>query len=122
MSMRDRTWRDVLFAATLIPAEVYMWIKVGHFVRAWTKFLSNSQTDNWAAQARAERGTGWAYLTPFLFAAIAAGAVVWTWILLPLSVQSMALTLGWPILGVITILQTAAMLRRLIRRQRGFKV
>ena len=46
------------------PAEVYMWLQAGHFVRAWTKFLSRVQVDNWAEQAKAERGSGNSYLVP----------------------------------------------------------
>ncbi|MBD5787562.1 glycosyltransferase family 2 protein [Cellulosimicrobium terreum] len=121
LSMRDRTWRDVLFAATLVPAELYMWVRVGHFVRAWSKFLSQSRTDNWAAQAKAERGAGWAYLTPLLLAAVGLAAVAWMWTTLPVSAQSAALTVGWPVLGVITVLQTVFMLRRLVRRQHGLR-
>ena len=50
--------RDYLFGVLLVPAEIYMWIRMGHFVRAWLKFFSSQQTDNWAAQAKAERGKG----------------------------------------------------------------
>jgi biofilm PGA synthesis N-glycosyltransferase PgaC len=121
LSMKDRTWRDVLFAATLVPAETYMWIRVGHFVRAWSKFLSQSRTDNWAAQAKAERGSGWAYLSPLLVGAVALAAVAWMWTTLPLAAQSTALTIGWPVLGVVTVLQTLFMLRRLVRRQHGLR-
>ena len=41
-----------------------MWIRMGHFVRAWLKFFSRQQTDNWAAQAKAERGKGIAWTLP----------------------------------------------------------
>ena len=37
-------------------AELYMWLRMGHFVRAWAKFLSRVKTDNWAEQAKAEKG------------------------------------------------------------------
>ena len=121
MSMRDRNWRDVLFAATLVPAEAYMWIRIGHFVRAWTKFLSQSRTDNWAAQAKAERGAGWAYLSPLVVAVVALAATAWMWTTLPVVAQSTILAVGWPILGVVTVLQTLFMLRRLLRRQHGYQ-
>ena len=58
LSIKDRTWKDVAFAATGIGAEVYMWLKAGHFVRAWTKFLSRVQTDNWAEQAKPNAAPG----------------------------------------------------------------
>jgi hypothetical protein len=111
----------VLFAATLVPAEAYMWIRIGHFVRAWSKFLSRSRTDNWAAQAKAERGTGWAYLSPLLVALVALAAVVWAWTTMTPGAQSAVLSLGWPVLGVVTILQTFFMLRRLVRRHHGLR-
>lgn len=121
LSIRGRTWRDVLFAATLVPAEAYMWIRMGHFVRAWSKFLSRSRTDNWAAQAKAERGSGWAYLSPLLVTLVALAAVVWAWTTLTPGVQSAVLSVGWPVLGVVTILQTFFMLRRLVRRHHGLR-
>merc|ERR1712000_234506 len=58
------------FALLLWPAELYMWIRMGHFVRAWLKFFSRQQTDNWAAQAKAERGKGIAWTYPFLTLAL----------------------------------------------------
>jgi poly-beta-1,6-N-acetyl-D-glucosamine synthase len=121
LSMQGRTWRDVLFAATLVPAELYMWIRIGHFVRAWSKFLSQSRTDNWAAQAKAERGSGWAHLSPLVAGVVVLAGIVWAWTLLPLAAQSAALTVGWPVLGVVTVIQTLFMLRRLLRRQHGLR-
>ncbi len=64
MSMKDRNWKDIAFAATGLPAELYMWLRAGHFLRAWTKFLSRVQTDNWAEQAKAERGSGNSHPVP----------------------------------------------------------
>jgi len=121
LSMKKRTWRDVLFAATLVPAELYMWIRFGHFVRAWTKFLAQSRTDNWAAQAKAERGAGWAFLSPLAVAVAALAGLVWVWTLLPVTAQSAVLSVGWPVLGVVTVVQTVAMVRRLLRRQHGYR-
>ncbi|OLT53036.1 glycosyltransferase family 2 protein [Cellulosimicrobium sp. CUA-896] len=121
LSMRDRNWRDVLFAATLVPAEVYMWIRIGHFVRAWAKFLSRSRTDNWAAQAKAERGAGWAYLSPVVVGVSTLAATGWAWTLLPVEARSAVLAVGWPVLGVVTVVQTLFMLRRVVRRQHGFR-
>ncbi|ACQ79246.1 glycosyl transferase family 2 [Beutenbergia cavernae DSM 12333] len=121
LSMRRPNWRDVLFALTLVPAEVYMWIQVGHFVRAWAKFLSAARTDNWAAQARAEGGRGWGHLAPYATGAFVLVAVVWLWTTLPVGVQSTVLGLGWPVLGLVTVLQVLVMVRRLVRRQYGFR-
>ncbi len=113
--------RDYLFAVLLVPAEGYMWIRMGHFVRAWLKFFSSQQTDNWAAQAKAERGKGSAWLYPFaalVIFLIVCGAI---WLQLPIQLRSDLLAVGWPILGVATVLQTAWMLIKGSRRYRGFK-
>ncbi|MGO1317809.1 MAG: glycosyltransferase family 2 protein [Cellulomonadaceae bacterium] len=122
LSIKDHTWRDVLFAATLIPAEIYMWVRVGHFVRAWTKFLSRARTDNWAAQAKAERGRGWAYLSPVIVGACGLAALVYGWLHLPILAQASILWVGWPMLAVLTVLQTLSMLRQLLRRHYGYQV
>lgn len=121
-SMKNHTWRDVVFAATGIPAEIYMWVRMGHFFRAWTKFLSRAQTDNWANQANAERGRGSAYLLPLVTAVVILAALTFTWFQLPILVQSSILWIGWPALYIITILQTAVMIKKLLRRQRHYKV
>lgn len=120
-SMEFSNKRDYLFALLLFPAELYMWIRMGHFVRAWLKFFSRQQTDNWAAQAKAERGKGVAWMYPFLALLIAFGVAAAIWLQLPITLQSDLLAVGWPILGVITVLQTAWMMIKSLRRYRGFK-
>ncbi|MCS5496075.1 glycosyltransferase family 2 protein [Cnuibacter physcomitrellae] len=122
LSMHDRSGRDLFFALALFPAEIYMWVRLGHFIRAWTKFLSRKQTDNWAAQAKAERGRGNSYLVPFIIIALVVAVLVLVWFQLDPFVQSTILWIGWPILGVITILQTLTMIGRVLRRYRGYKV
>ena len=120
-SMAFANRRDYLFAVLMFPAELYMWIRMGHFVRAWLKFFSRQQTDNWAAQAKAERGKGTAYLYPFLSLLVflvAAGAI---WVQLPVNLRSDILAVCWPILGVLTVVQTAWMVLKSMRRYRGFK-
>lgn len=122
VSMKNRDAKDFIFAMTLVPAEVYMWVRLGHFFRAWSKFLSRKQTDNWAEQAKAERGSGNAYLTPIILAVVVMALLVVTWFQLAVVVQSTILWIGWPILGTITGLQTINMFFKLIRRQRGYRV
>ena len=86
-------------------------------------FASNRQVDNWTAQARAERGSGIAYLVPLLVAgAVAAAALVFLWQQLTLVGQSAVLWVGWPILGVVTVLQTLIMFTTLMKRHRGYRV
>ena len=122
MSMENRNKRDILFALLFIPAELYMWVRIGHFVRAWTKFFSRKTVDNWAAQAKAERGSGNGYLIPLIVLVLVFAALVFVWFQLTPMVQSIILWIGWPILGVITVIQTLGMFFKLIRRHRGYKV
>ncbi|WP_308796914.1 glycosyltransferase family 2 protein [Agromyces silvae] len=122
LSMQNRKARDVLFAVLLFPAEIYMWIRLGHFVRAWSKFASRKQVDNWAAQAKAERGAGHAYLTPLLVVLGVIVALVAIWTQLSPVVQSSILWVGWPVLGIITVVQTLTMFGSLVRRHHGYKV
>jgi cellulose synthase/poly-beta-1,6-N-acetylglucosamine synthase-like glycosyltransferase len=122
MSMKKRDWRDIVFAVGVIPAEVYMWVRLGHFFRAWSKFLSRKQVDNWAEQAKAERGSGNAFLAPVIIAVLVMVLLVFTWFQLAVVVQSTILWIGWPILGVITAIQTLTMIFSLVRRHRGYKV
>ncbi|MGZ0711681.1 glycosyltransferase family 2 protein (plasmid) [Coraliomargarita sp. W4R53] len=123
MTMASRTYKDVLFALLIVPAEVYMWIRLSHFVRAWTRFLSKKKVDNWAMQAKAEKGSGglghWMPLF-VVVAVVVALAVIWS--MLGAEVQSAILWVGWPIVGVVTVLQTLQMFLRLLRRQHGYKV
>lgn len=122
LSIKGHTWRDVLFAASGIGAEVYMWLRAGHFVRAWAKFLSKVQTDNWAEQAKAERGSGNSHLLPVIVLGVSFLVLGWTWFQLPVLIQSSILWLGWPVLYVVTVAQTIVMLAKLFRRQHGYRV
>ncbi|MGI8457772.1 MAG: glycosyltransferase family 2 protein, partial [Propionibacteriaceae bacterium] len=122
MSMKNRTWRDVVFAAAVAPAEIYMWIRAGHFVRAWSKFLSKVKVDNWAEQAKAERGSGNAHRVPLIILAVSFVVLGYTWLQLPVLIQSSILYVGWPVLAVITVSQTIVMLSKLFRRQHGYRV
>jgi cellulose synthase/poly-beta-1,6-N-acetylglucosamine synthase-like glycosyltransferase len=123
MTMKNVDRRDVLFALLFFPAELFMWIRLGHFVRSWTRFLSRKKVDNWAMQAQAEKGgRPGGYWVPFvvLVAVLLTMAVVWT--MLGPVVQSSILWVGWPIVGVVTVIQTLLMFFKLIRRHQGYKV
>ncbi|MGW9404992.1 glycosyltransferase family 2 protein [Arthrobacter sp. NPDC055585] len=122
LSIKDRSARDIAFALFAFPAELYLWLRIGHFVRAWAKFFSSQQTDNWAAQARAERGAGYGFLMPALVALVIIAGLTFAWLNLPDSLQSAVLAIGWPILYITTLVQTLFMLRKALRRHRGFKV
>jgi hypothetical protein len=120
--MRDKGPSDVLYAALFLPAEAYMWIRMGHFLTAWAQFFGRVEKDNWAAQAAAERGRGKAYIMPAIFAVAVFGVLIFAWSRQSIDVKSTILSVGWPVLYVVTILQTVFMLKKLFRRQRGFSV
>ncbi|MET3469418.1 glycosyltransferase [Microbacterium sp. NPDC006705] len=122
-SIKDHNQRDILFAILVFPAEAFMWIRLGHFMRSWSRFLSKKKVDNWAMQAKAESGGGsighWMPMV-ILAAVLLAMAVVWN--LIGPVAQSSILWIGWPIVGVVTVLQTLLMFSKLVRRQNGYKV
>ncbi|MEU4235721.1 glycosyltransferase family 2 protein [Actinoplanes sp. NPDC026619] len=122
LSMKDKSASDLLYAVLALPAELYMFIRMGHFVSAWAQFLAKSDQDNWAAQANAEKGKGSAYVMPLIVLIAILGGGIFAWTQQSVSVQSAILSLGWPILYIATIAQTVFMLRKLVRRHRGFLV
>jgi biofilm PGA synthesis N-glycosyltransferase PgaC len=121
-TMKNRNARDVLFAALIFPAEVFMWIRLSHFIRSWTRFLSRKKVDNWALQAKAEKGGGSSHWMPFILVIVSVIAMAVIWTMLGASVQSTILWIGWPIVGVVTVLQTLEMVFTLLRRYQGYKV
>ncbi|MFQ1002990.1 glycosyltransferase family 2 protein [Modestobacter sp. SSW1-42] len=121
-SMHDKSASDIFYALLVAPAEFYMWIRMGHFVSAWVQFLARVEKDNWAAQAAAERGRGSAYVMPALCAAATFAVLIFAWSQQSVGVQSAILSIGWPVLYLVTVLQTIFMLKKLVRRQRGFTV
>jgi len=122
LAMHDKSKSDIGYALGVIPAEAYMWIRMGHFMTSWAQFFSRVEKDNWAAQASAEKGKGKAYIFPAIVAATTFGILIFAWGQQSVGVQSAILSLGWPILYLITITQTLFMIRKFIRRQRGFTV
>ncbi|MFE1645866.1 glycosyltransferase family 2 protein [Microbacterium sp. P01] len=122
MTIKNYNSRDVMFAVLLFPAEIFMWIRLSHFLRSWTRFLSRKKVDNWAMQAKAERGGGLGHWTPLVILIVAVIAMAVIWSMLGPVVQSSILWVGWPIVGIVTILQTVSMFTKLIRRQHGYKV
>ncbi len=121
-SMHDKSASDLLYAALFFPAEFYLWIRMGHFMTAWTQFFARTEKDNWAAQAAAEKGRGSSYVFPAIVVAAVLVVLTIAWQNQSVSIQSATLSVGWPVLYLVTVLQTLFMLRKLIRRHRGFSV
>lgn len=121
-AMHNANRRDYLFAALFIPSELYMWVRLGHFARSWTKFASSSQTDNWALQAKAESGGGGlAHFAPIAVVMVILAGAVAIWAQLPTGIQSDVLLVGWTFLGILTVFQTVGMALKLLKRHKGFK-
>jgi hypothetical protein len=121
-SMHDKSAVDLFYALLFVPAELYMWVRMGHFVTAWVQFFARVEKDNWAAQAAAERGRGSAYVMPAVCAVATFAVLIFAWSQQSVGVQSAILSIGWPVLYLITVLQTIFMVKKLVRRQRGFTV
>ncbi|WP_448618645.1 glycosyltransferase family 2 protein [Geodermatophilus sp. URMC 65] len=121
-SMHDKSASDILYALLVAPAELYMWLRMGHFLTAWVQFFARVEKDNWAAQAAAERGRGSAYVMPAVCAVATFVVLIVAWGQQSIGIQSAILSIGWPVLYLLTVLQTLFMVRKLVRRQRGFTV
>jgi cellulose synthase/poly-beta-1,6-N-acetylglucosamine synthase-like glycosyltransferase len=121
LAMHDKSASDLVHCL-LLPTELYMWVRIGHFLTAWLQFFARVEKDNWAAQAAAEKGRGAGYVFPiFIFAAIF-GMLIFAWGQQSIGVQAAILSIGWPVLYIITVTQTLFMVRKVFRRQRGFSV
>lgn len=51
-----RTWADVLTAVTLVPQEVFAWIRAAWFTWSWIEVLTGRKVDRWSLQIAAEGG------------------------------------------------------------------
>jgi biofilm PGA synthesis N-glycosyltransferase PgaC len=124
LRMPDRTGKDVLYAALLIPAELYLWFSIAVTATAWTQVLIGSKSDAWAKQSSAESGKSqglWkigAVLVAFVAVAF---CVAQLWSQATPQLQSRVLTVGWTILSGLTIAQCLVMIRRIFRRYHGLK-
>ncbi|MGW9114149.1 glycosyltransferase family 2 protein [Microbacterium sp. NPDC055683] len=121
-TMASRSRRDYLFAGLIVPAELFIWVRLSHFLRSWSRFLSRKKVDNWAMQARAETGGRSTHWLPFALFAVVLVATAVVWSMLGPVVQSSILWVGWPVLGVVTVVQTVSMLFTLLRRHQGYRV
>lgn len=120
--MHDKSASDILYALLVVPAEIYMWLRIGHFTSAWSQILAKTDTDNWAAQAAAEKGRSKGKFFPTLVVLATAAFAVFAWRSQTPATQALLLMVGWPLLGLMTVPQTLLMARRALRRHRGYRV
>jgi len=57
---------------------------------------------------------------PNRFRPLTGAVLVFAWDHQSVGIQSAILSIGWPVLYLITVLQTIFMVKKLVRRQRGF--
>lgn len=122
LTMHNRKASDVIFALLFLPAEIYLWVRMGHFVRAWVQFFSAKDQDNWTAQSNAESGKGKnVYLYPLFAALVILATIVVIWFTIPLAIQTTILYIAWHFQVIVTVLLCLSMLRQLLKRNKGFK-
>jgi biofilm PGA synthesis N-glycosyltransferase PgaC len=120
----NRGAADLVSAVLLVPVEFYLIMRVACATASWVNVLAGIKRDGWAQQARAEQGGSSGpgkILGAMLIVAVLVGAVVYGWIHAPLFVQQRILTGGWAALAIITALQTAMMVFRILRPSRGLR-
>ena len=124
VSVPNRTAADVVTAASLIPVELYLMFRVACASASWATVLSGIKRDGWANQARAEAGHGNGAaktLAALLLVSLASGGAVYAWLHATAWFQRVSLTAGWYVLATLTVVQTLAMLWRIVRRNRKSK-
>lgn len=125
------TWRtphrrpmDLIFSLLVFPAELYLWFQLAVGVVSWTHVLFGIQKDGWSAQYRAESGkSGSMAKVMFGLGLIILGfvGVSYGWNHASSDLQDTLLTAGWIFVAVLTILNCARMLFKLLRPSKGFK-
>jgi cellulose synthase/poly-beta-1,6-N-acetylglucosamine synthase-like glycosyltransferase len=118
----NRTAADVISSALLVPVELYLMFRVACATASWATVLSGIKRDAWASQARAEAGQGSSgaakVLGVALLAALVSVAAVYGWLHASVWFQRVSLTSGWYLLAAATLVQTAGMLWRIVRRNK----
>lgn len=122
-TMKEVGTADRVFSWSFVLAEVYMLIRITHFIASWYQSFSNMERDNWSAQANAESGKGSSGIIWPIAVVLIVGAISYfSWTSMDVVVQSVILAIGWPILAVISAILTLTMVVKLFRRQLGYKV
>ena len=122
-SMKDKRTGDAVFAWSFIGSELYMLIRITHFVAAWWHSINKLERDTWSLQSSAESGKGsvgilWP-IVGLIFVSLISG---YSWYMMDETTQNVILQIGWPLLGITAVALTLTMLNRLVRRHRGFTV
>ncbi|WP_193598131.1 glycosyltransferase family 2 protein [Microbacterium sp. YJN-G] len=122
LSLGDRRPADVLFAALVFPAELFLWVRLGHFLRSWSRFSTRDRTDGWVQRTETGGRRDSRYWMPWVAVTALIAVLVGLWLLLPPVVRTGVLAVGWPALGILAAVRTAFMIFKLLRRHRGYAV
>lgn len=120
----NRTMGDVVTAALLVPIELYLWFRLACTTASWSNVLAGIKRDGWEDQARAERGASngpGRVIAAVAIVTVLTGLTVVGWLHAPLTLQERVLTVGWSVLAIVTVLQTLAMLIKVVRPTRGYR-
>jgi cellulose synthase/poly-beta-1,6-N-acetylglucosamine synthase-like glycosyltransferase len=121
----NRSVKDVILAALLVPVELYLVFRVACAAISWATVLSGNRRDGWAAQKRAEAGGGIGFapkaIAFVLLVSAAVYGLVCAWLRLPSQWQNSTLITGWYVLAVITVIQILLMMKRILRPARGMR-
>ncbi|MFT8930597.1 MAG: glycosyltransferase family 2 protein [Sporolactobacillus sp.] len=113
---------DVIMSALLISPEIYLWVNLLIWIRAWTRHFSVKEFDGWGNQYAAEKGLTRSKLSyVILFIICFIGAVVYLGYRLNSYFKSDAFIqwihpyfqTGFALLTILTVFQTLAMLYQL---------
>jgi hypothetical protein len=100
-----------------------MLLRMTHFIASWYQSLARIEKDNWGLQSSAESGKGTSGVLWPVLALLITGAITYTsWVNMSSTTQSVILQIGWPVLAVASTVLTLTMAKKLVRRQRGYRV
>ncbi|MFT8318524.1 MAG: glycosyltransferase family 2 protein [Sporolactobacillus sp.] len=121
---------DVITSALLISPEIYLWVNLFIWMRAWMRHFSVKEFDGWGNQYAAEKGLTHSKISyAFLFLAAFFGSVVYLGYKLNTYFKSesfIAVThpyfqSGFAVLTLLTVFQTIAMLYQLWQLRTPYK-
>jgi cellulose synthase/poly-beta-1,6-N-acetylglucosamine synthase-like glycosyltransferase len=122
LAMKDRRAGDVLFASLIVPAEIFAWVRLGHFARSWSLFLAHRRVDGWSMQIMAEKGRSRGHWMPLIGVIALAAVLVTVWSMLTATARIAVLRVGWPVVVTIAVVLTAHTFFKLVRRHQGYLV